>query len=424
MNKTLLSLTLFSAFAFTGTSQTIIDTVSVGAGYSNQKWYSLQNDEQGTQPKDNWDIAFEISGTAASILANVQKANYAVYRAPYSVAQYSTLDTAGISTWPMLYNSDTTWSGGAFNRGAVLSNAFDLGWGVYNLSTHIVTGDSCFVIKLSATSYKKIKIVDLNGGVYNFEYSNIDGTNSQVQSIAKSNYTGKNFAYFDLTNNVALDREPATATWDLTFVKYMSFVPAGGGTYTPYGVTGVLSNKGVTVAQANDVASPVSYNNWASHTFNTAINEIGYDWKEINMSTFAWDIKMDTVYFVKAKTGDIWKLRFTKFSGSTAGNFILSKEKLSTVGIQDLKGNVSQVSLYPNPSTGSTTTLLFATETELSNVSVSISDMTGRLVSSESISVKAGLNQFQLNTASLNNGIYFIQLNAGTNTSTQKLIKQ
>ena len=417
MKKQLLSLGIMFFAAMHTNAQTIIDTVSVGAGYSNQKWYSLQNDEQGTQPKDNWDIAFEISGYSASILANVQKTNFAVYKAPYSVAQYATLDTAGISTWPLLYNSDTTWTVGAFNKGAISSNPNDLGWGVYNSSNHIITGDSCYVIKLSSTSYKKIKINDLNGGIYSFDYANIDGTSAQSQSITKSSYAGKNFAYFDLTNDVAVDREPVSANWDLTFVKYISFVP------TPYGVTGVLSNKGVTVAQADNVIAPVTYNSWYAHTFNTANNTIGYDWKEINMTTFAWDIKLDTVYFVKAKTGDIWKLRFTKFSGSSTGNFIFSKEKLSTVGIQDLQENSSQVTLYPNPSTGSTT-LLFATESEVLNVSVSIIDITGRVVSTESMTVNSGLNQYQLNTGSLNSGVYFIQLNAGTNTTTHKLIKQ
>lgn len=418
MKKQLLSLGIMFFAAMHTNAQTIIDTVSVGAGYSNQKWYSLQNDEQGTQPKDNWDIAFEISGYSASILANVQKTNFAVYKAPYSVAQYATLDTAGISTWPLLYNSDTTWTVGAFNKGAISSNPNDLGWGVYNSSNHIITGDSCYVIKLSSTSYKKIKINDLNGGIYSFDYANIDGTSAQSQSITKSSYTGKNFAYFDLTNDVAVDREPISANWDLTFVKYISFVP------TPYGVTGVLSNKGVTVAQADNISTPATYNSWYAHTFNTAINTIGYDWKEINMTTFAWDIKLDTVYFVKAKTGDIWKLRFTKFSGSSTGNFIFSKEKLSTVGIQDLQGNSAQVTLYPNPSTGSSTTLLFATESDVLNVSVSIIDISGRVVSAESMTVNSGLNQYQLNTGSLNSGVYFIQLNAGTNTTTHKLIKQ
>ena len=223
---------------------------------------------------------------------------------------------------------------------------------------------------------------------------------------------------------MAVDREPVSANWDLTFVKYMSFVPAGGGTFAAYGVTGVLSNKGVAVAQADDVASPTTYINYGAHTFSTAINTIGYDWKEINMATFAWDIKMDTVYFVKAKTGDIWKLRFTKFSGSTSGNFILSKEKLSSVGLLDLKGNISQVFLFPNPSASNTTSLLFATEVELSNVSVSIIDMNGSVVLTENVSVNAGLNTLNLNTAPLNSGVYFIQLNAGANTTTRKLIKQ
>ncbi len=142
------------------------------------------------------------------------------------------------------------------------------------------------------------------------------------------------------------------------------------------------------------------------------------------MTTFAWDIKMDTVYFVKARTGDIWKLHFTKFSGSGTGNFIFAKEKLSTVGIQDLKGNVSQVSLYPNPSSGSTTTLLFSTETELSDISVSVIDVTGKLISTEKLIVANGFNHYQFNTGDLTSGVYFIQINAGTNTVTQKLIKQ
>lgn len=68
MKKQLLSMAMISVFALSSKAQTIIDTVSVGAGYANQKWYSLQNDEQGTtQSKDNWDIAFEITGYSASI---------------------------------------------------------------------------------------------------------------------------------------------------------------------------------------------------------------------------------------------------------------------------------------------------------------------------------------------------------------------
>lgn len=423
MKKTLLSIGLLALSALNVNAQIIIDTVSVGAGYANQKWYSLQNDEQGTaQSKDNWDIAFEISGYSASIIGNTQKANFVIYKAPYSIAQYSTIDTSGIASWPVIHNSDTTWAVGAFNKGKNPSNSFDLGWGVYDVNTHIISGDSCYVIKLSATSYKKLKLIDLNGGIYSFEYANIDGSNSQAQSITKSNYTGKNFAYFDLTNNVAIDREPTSANWDLTFVKYISFVPPSG---TPYGVTGVLSNKGVKVAQADNVVSPSTYNSFSSHAFKTAINEIGYDWKVFNGGTMTWDIKGDTVYFVNDKPGNIWKLRFTKFGGSSNGNFIFSKEKISSVGIADIEGKpLANVIVYPNPTNGSGTTLLFSTEVELAKVSVSITDIAGKIISDENVTVTNGLNQHQLNTIELTAGVYFIHLNAGSYSTIQKLIKQ
>jgi len=419
MKKRLLSISLLALFTITTQAQVIIDTVSVGAGYSNQKWYSLQNDEQGTQGKDNWDIGFEITGYAATILANTQKANFAVYKAPFSIANYATVDTTNMSSWPMLYNSDQTWDIGAFNRGANPSNANDLGWGLYDVNTHIITGDSCYVIKLSNTSYKKIKFINLTGGIYTFEYANINGTSSQTATINKSNYTGKNFAYYDMTLNTAVDREPVSSAWDLTFGRYTAFIP------TAYPVVGVMSNKGVKVAQADNVASPATYNNWTAHTLNSNITEIGHDWKYFNLSGNVWWLSQDTAYFVKDKGNNVWKMRFTAFGGSTNGNVIFSKEKLSAVGIADIQGNViSKVTVYPNPSNGNNTTLLFSTENETANISVSIIDLNGKIISSETIATTNGLNEHALQTNGLTAGVYFIQLNAGSYKTTQKLIIQ
>lgn len=419
MKRHLLSLSTLALITISTQAQVIIDTVSIGAGYINQKYYSLQNDEQGTQGKDNWDIGFEITGYAGTILANTQKANFAVYKAPFSIANYGTVDTTGMSSWPMLYNSDQTWDIGAFNRGANPSNSNDLGWGVYDVNTHIITGDSCYVIKLSATSYKKIKFETLWGGIYTFEYANINGTSSQTATINKSNYTGKNFAYYDMTSNAAVDREPVSGNWDLTFGRYTAFIP------TAYPVVGVMSNKGVKVAQADNVALPSTYNTWAAHTLNSNITEIGHDWKYFNLSGNAWWLSQDTVYFVKDKPGNIWKMRFNAFGGSSTGNVVFSKEKLSTVGIADVTGNViSKVTVYPNPSSGSNTTLLFSTENETAKILISIVDLNGKLISEEIISANNGLNQHTLNTSTLNSGVYLIQLNAGSYKTTQKLIIQ
>jgi hypothetical protein len=424
MKKQLLAMGLITISAFSLKSQIIVDTVSVGNLYVNHKFYSLQNDEQGTQPKDNWDIAIEMNDISSSILANTQKANFAAYKAPYSIANYGTVDTAGISGWPMLYNSDSTWSIGAFNRGANPSNSYDLGWGVYNQTTHFVMGDSCYVVKLSASSYKKLKIVSLISGVYTLEYANIDGSASQTVTVAKSAYTGKNFAYLDMTNNTEFDREPASSTWDLLFGRYTAFVPSGTVT-TPYAVVGIMANKGVYVAQLNNVANPSGFVSWPGTYLSPNITTIGHDWKAFNLSTNQWRIVQDTIYLVNDKLKNIWKVRCIGFSGSGTGDFIFSKEKISAVGIADEKGNAfGEMALYPNPASGNAVTLVLSSHIQNVEVSVSVMDVTGKVLSSEKISASEGLNQHQLNTEALSAGVYFVTVQAGSYVSTQKLIKQ
>lgn len=422
MNKIVFTFSLGTLLCLGATAQVINQTVSVGPGYANQKWYSLENGELSSQPKDNWDLAFEITGFSSAILANTQRANFAVYNAPFKIDDYGILDTAGIKNWSVLNNSDTSWAVGALNKGANPNNPSDLGWGVYDMNTHFVMGDSCFVLKLSATSFKKLKIVSLASGAYTFEYADINGANSFTQTITKASYQGKNFVYVNMTTNAIVDREPVSANWDLTFVKYISFVPPAG---SPYGVTGILHNKGVRVAQANNVTGAATYTNFGAHMFNSAINEIGYDWKEVNMSSFAWEIKMDTVFFVKDKPGSIWKVRPISFGGSATGDFVFSKEKLlsTTVGIDKAGKAITQFMVYPNPSNASTTNLIFSSE-KAQSVSVSILDLNGRLVSSEGINVPEGLTTQVLSTEDLKSGVYFVKVNSGSYSTMQKLIIQ
>lgn len=424
MRKTLLTTGLLAMAALGANAQIVIDTVSVGASYANHKFYSLKNDEQGTQSKDNWDIAFEINDITSSVLANTQKANFAVYRAPYSIANYGTIDTAGINTWPVLHNSDATWSVGAFNRGAISSNPMDLGWGIYDMNTHYVMGDSCFVVKLSATSYKKLKIVSLISGIYSFEYANINGSSSQTVTINKSSYTGKNFAYFDMTGNTALDREPVSANWDLMFGRYIAFVPSGPNSVSPYPVAGVLANKGVKVMQVDNDPTPATTTaaNLQLSNFSSNISTIGHDWKAV--VGMGWAITNDTLYFVADKKGDIWKMRFTGFGGSGNGNYIFSKEQMTITGINDADGNlVSRFTVYPNPSNAGVVNLLFSSELQ-SEVTISLSDLNGRVLSTEKTVVGGGLNSHRLSTEGLTSGVYFVNVNAGSSASIQKIVIQ
>ena len=109
------------------TAQTPV-TVSIGPGYTQQVWYSLQNGVVSSAPVNDWDLAFEIQGFRASVLVNTQKPGVEVVKSPFSIAQWSSVDTAGLSTWPRAHNADTSWSCGALNQGPY-SDQFDLGWG-------------------------------------------------------------------------------------------------------------------------------------------------------------------------------------------------------------------------------------------------------------------------------------------------------
>ncbi|MCA0429052.1 MAG: T9SS type A sorting domain-containing protein [Bacteroidetes bacterium] len=413
MKKILLTTLCLIAISFTN-AQTIIDTVSIGAGYANQKWYSLQNDEQGSAPKNNWDIAFDPSGFGTSIHINSVIGTMLWTYPSADTTGWATIDTTGINSWVPKYNSDTSWVIGAFDKGAVTSNANDVGWGIYNSITHIITGDSLFVIKLSNGSYKKLWIINSTGTGYNFKYADLNGSNLQTKFISKSAYANKIFGYYSLQTNTALDREPVTtANWDLLFTQYTAFVP------TPYTVGGVLSNKGVRVAQADNVSNPVTFNNWFGQPYKTAINEIGYDWKAF---TTSWLIAQDTVYFVKSKTGDIWKMRFTGFGGSSNGNYIFSKEKLSTVGINENNEVKASVSIYPNPSNSSNVTVLYDLEKNYSNAQLNIFDITGKLITQENLNNTIGFYSHTINTQNLKAGVYVVSIKLNNTTIQQKLI--
>lgn len=404
---------LLLAGAGSSNAQVITDTVSLGGGYASQVWYSLENDEQGSAPKNNWDIAFDASGYGTSIHIN-SVTGTELWKYPVAdTAGWSTLDTSGLSAWPKVYNSDTSWALGAFDKGMNLSNPFDLGWGIYNPVTHIVSGDSLFVIKLANGSYKKLRIDALNAGVYTFTYADLNGNNLQAASLTKSNYTGKNFGYYSLQNNAALDREPVSASWDLVFTQYTTFLPQ------PYSVTGILHNGGVTAAHAEPVANPAMYVNWPSHTFNTVINEIGYDWKTF---TSSWTIDDSLVYFVQTADGDIWKMIPTGFGGSSTGNFIFTKEKLSTTSITTTGKTGASFAVYPNPAGNDGVNIVYALEQQVSQAQLQLRDVAGKVVLTAMPETGAGVQTMQLQTSGLASGLYIVTLDVDGQLLQQKLM--
>jgi hypothetical protein len=330
----LLTLTLNIPYVFAQNGA----VVSMGAGYTNNVYYSLQDGFVAEVANTSWDVAFTTDLFDASIQINAS-AGIEVFIASNDLADWSSVDTAGIFN-SALYNSTSDWALGAFNQGG--SGAFNYGWGTYNTTTHNVTGSRIFVLRYPDGTYKKFAIEQMAAsGTYSFKYANLDGTDEQQATISKTMYSSKAFVGYHFATNEVVDFEPAKGTWDLLFTKY--FAEVGPSVYYP--VTGVLTAPGIATAVRTGV--PVASDSYDGLVFEDSLGAIGYNWKSFNMTTFTYDIQDSLVYFVRGEDFKIQKVYFTGFEGSSTGNIDLNIG--SVLNLSNIEWGNAQYQIFPNP---------------------------------------------------------------------------
>ena len=376
-------------------------------------------------------------------------------------------DTTGLSTWTNLYNSYDTWMQGAFEANRDLNDPYDFGWGSYDMSTHIISGDSIYILHTVNDNYKAISIDQVSGGVYTVSHSDLDFSNFTTKTLDRSAYGTKNFFYYNVDNDVVKDLEPATANWDIVFTKYPIIFPGIGA----YPVAGVLHNIGVRTSRVEFTTDQTpSVNDTNSFPMNAGISTIGYDWKD----AFAGIVYDTLAYYVEDQNGNINELMFTGYGGSATGKmvfevngvadsvilgagnedqiyyslqtmnevqtnsdhdwdialyaqssfssipvrindargaelFVYPKSDISlweTVGMEEYKVNV--ISIYPNPASDFINIALQADMPK--NVNVDVIDAAGRVVLSEVISTQNGISESRISAANLKGGLYTVQL--------------
>lgn len=290
--------------------------LSMGAGYANDIYYSLQNGLISTAPRDEWDIAFYTNPMSSSILTNDGN-GVELYVWPNGDKDaWESVDTTGIANWNTLYNvyNDTTWQNGAFDYGAY--GQLYYGWGAYDQNTHYVYGDSIHILLFADGSAKKLFIEKGKGmtNEFHFKYSDIDGENEVNEILLCADYTDLNLIHYSIINQKAIDHEPVATEWDMVFTKYMAEIDMGG-MLVPYPVTGVLCNNDIQIAKL--VETDTASNDYVTAEFSKIINTVGSDWKSFNMETFSYDILENQLYFVKDLNGKTYKIVFTGFDMST-----------------------------------------------------------------------------------------------------------
>lgn len=405
------------AAAATGNAQTVVtDSVMLGVGYANQVWYSLENDEQGSAAKDNWDIAFDVVAITSSIHIN-SASGVMLWNYPNGdKTAWATVDTNGLSTWNPRYNTDTSWAVGAMGAYADPSNWLDLDWGIYDMGTHVITGDSIYIIKLVNGDYKKLYIEKLTGGTFYFKFANLDGSNEKSEQVNKSQFVGKSLGYYSISGEATVNREPDMDKWDLVFTQYTAFIPI------PYTITGVLQNRGVTVAKAANIPNKASYTGWQAHSFMSEINTIGWDWKtHVGMGMYS--VQYSLVFFVgvnKQAGADIWKLIFTGFENAD-GKFIFTKQKIAAASVNDVEGHTATMALYPNPANGSNVQVVYNLQANSTTAMLQVTDLAGRTVFAQQLDNTAGTHTYVLPN-NISSGLYIVSVTTDAGRVQQKLV--
>ena len=111
-------------------------------------------------------------------------------------------------------------------------------------------------------------------------------------------------------------------------------------------------------------------------------------------------------------------IRFKSNSITTGGGFTVQYN--ATIDVPRNSDNLSQVLLFPNPSEKDALISLDAAKP--ADITMTIVDITGKIIQQHSLSVEEGHNYIQLSVE--NPGVYFVNLQNSTDIVTLKFIKQ
>lgn len=398
-----------------------LDTVSINAGYAQQVWYKLETDKEVKTSSNNWDLAFSTRiNRDASIWVHP---NASLYRAvaPASSWQSLRVDTLNLTPDKLQYNADSSWYAGAFNTTG--DNYFNYGWGIYNIFTHNVVGDSVYVLKTQTGAWKKVLIEKLvYDTAYIFKYADLNGANEKTFELKKSNFRGKYFGYFTFATDNTVNREPFSKDWDLTFGQYIGLAANTLGVLQNTLLTSVLSNEDVKVAK---VKRDTANNKTENLNFQSKINIIGADWKTFDQAKNSWKVVDSTAYFIKLLNGKIFKIVFTGFGGINDGNFIFTREDLKavTTSLNDVKEGVASLGVYPNPATDGAVNLVYELgKIQAQTVDIQLFNLAGQVIFNKKTFYSGGVQQYTLPALNLNSGVYFARISWEGKGLMQKII--
>ena len=421
---TLLIFCFCSAFALFSQNIIVRDTVTMGANYTNDVFYTLKNPKNKTSiANSNYHLSFSnmISQDDRFYSIWINDNNTEVYVNPTQKAgEWDNFDTNYVDNWRKLQNTDSSWGKGGFSTGVEQHPRYT--WAVYTNNGELV-GDSLYLVVIkdenhTITQRYKLRIVQRKSTSgdreWTFKYGALDNswdTTITLNDLAKSQ---GNFMYFDMMNHKEVVREPNTKDWDLLFTAYMDYQEVE---KFYYPVKGVLQNYKIRSKVVEHLKlKDVTFMDWAdTSNYSRKINTIGYEWKNYNRDSFKFILADSNVYFI-AKAMDngmeeVYAIQFVSFAGAKSGEIVFDMARLGFITSTEKNIEQTSINCYPNPAK----TLLNIELEENANLSLF------NVLDTELFKTILTKGNNQIDIAHLENGIYLLNISA--NNKTYKSIK-
>ncbi|NNC94195.1 MAG: hypothetical protein HKN92_01455 [Chitinophagales bacterium] len=284
-------------------------TFEMGSDYSNRFYFDLSTGAVPTYSKiTDWDLAFDNRAGSYYVWLNSSKSMFA---ANTGYKEFDIEPDINTLQWSIDIPS-----------GNPDSNAIG-NWADFSISNPVSYG-YVYVIDLGRDEnndilgFMKMKIIACENDHYKIKIADLNGSNEAEISIKRNPLY--NFTYLSLDSKTEILIEPTKTDWDLVFTRYSTafYVPA----FTPYQVTGVLSNPNHTaVAEVDNIAfEELTINDVLALNYSEEWDAIGYDWKEVDISNGSYTIFTDKVFVIKDNLGELYKLRFLDFTNSLGEN--------------------------------------------------------------------------------------------------------
>ena len=412
MKKLLLS--LFTLFTFSLLAQEYPE-VTYSSGYSEHAFYRLSDNATTNIDNESWDIALSISGAGVFIneTSKVLSAENGLFPAPTNNFD-DVVDPNDLTG--RLLNDEISWDYGAFNYLKDGNNSNDFGWGLFDPATGVITGNRVFVILFKDGTYKKLQIVSLENGIYTIKHADLDGNNEAIVTVNKADFPDNNFAFLKLSTGQTVDNIPGD--WDLLFIRYSTPVSDGGGGFFDLVTSGVLSAPGIEVAEARGIIpDDVVYEDFID-SLKSETDVIGYDWKEFE--NYMWTIATDLAYFVKKPNGQVWKIIFFVFGGSSTGDVIFEKTTVIANSTTE-QTHFDGFTVFPNPLTESSAAIFSIKQSGL--IKIRLTNALGQIVWQGKHNATKGLNAIKMPDINIPSGTYFLSLHHKGKVATKVVLK-